>query len=743
MGLRQLIDNLGRLSRQTALTPDQIPGFMAGSPVPAGLRPIGLARPAESVTMVYGCVVARREAVAAVPLRVTDAQDNVIETGPVVELLSRPNQAETFEQLIRKMETYMALYDAVALAVVDEGAPEILAINPARLEAQWAVHGPTGTPVATGWIYRDTTTGRQVTFKPEQLVLRQGFNPYAPLKGLAPLTALEQTIAGELAARQQNLALFANDGRPSAVITAPGRITVEQANELKAKWEDLYKGFSKRGQVGVLWGDAKIQELGLTPAEMEYLAGLKFLRTDYYMVFRVCPAMVNDMMGETGLSQGSSTDEQKVRWWEDVGLAELSILAGTLQDALQRLRLPGRADARTRALSRLGRATAARARAKAPAAGWWLWFDDGVIPALVRSRLAKIDQLAKVAGMGWRPDEVADWLDLGLPPHADNKARVAFSLAVIGEDDDLATKGTKDTETLVEEAAKDEERWGRLEGMIRGLGERAGKSAAKKRQFDAFLGAQTKLAAGRWNRFFVEQRGRVLERLGAGRMAHGAEGRSVREDADAMLGRLMPGEEDGMLWARIGPVVTEQFKAGWDYFNQETGTDAKANPFQVDNPFIQQAISERQIKCTMVNRTTENDLRKIIAESIEAGQSTAELGDAIAQYYRDNLGKTAGRPQVAAQVQTSGVVNESRMLAARQVGGLLKTWIHGSPDEAREGHVAAEAKYGETPIPLEEKFEILGGDGNIYLCDQPGDASLPVGELAGCTCMVGFAKAKE
>jgi hypothetical protein len=89
----------------------------------------------------------------------------------------------------------------------------------------------------------------------------------------------------------------------------------------------------------------------------------------------------------------------------------------------------------------------------------------------------------------------------------------------------------------------------------------------------------------------------------------------------------------------------------------------------------------------------------------------------------------------AARTQTAGIVNEGRMIAAREVGGLKKAWLHGNPAEARDAHMAAQARYAATPIGLDQKFVVNGHE-----CDAPGDPALPVSESANCTCMVKFVR---
>ena len=84
------------------------------------------------------------------------------------------------------------------------------------------------------------------------------------------------------------------------------------------------------------------------------------------------------------------------------------------------------------------------------------------------------------------------------------------------------------------------------------------------------------------------------------------------------------------------------------------------------------------------------ELARAVYYRFADGDSTADIGDRIAQYYADNcIGEESVRAQTAAMTQTTGLVNDGRMLAARDVGGLKKFWIHGNPKEPRESHLAA------------------------------------------------------
>lgn len=763
MGIANLIRNASSFAR-TAWSADQWPGWMtsaSGSGPSTLLNVSGLDRPAENVLMVYGCLTARCEAIGGVALRVTDAQGNVVESGPLVTLLDKPNATMNWSQYVRVLETYNTLYNAMVIAKVGSdgstGSPqaapdELVPLSPGYLTPILGVHSPTGTAVAMEYQYNDPNTGASRIYKPEELIIHFGFNPHAPLEALSPLKVLRRTMQSELAAREQNAALFLNDSTPKTVLATDHMMTKNQADEALEKWDDRNLGFAKRHRTAVLWGGLKPQVLGLSPKEMDFLESLKFSRTDYYIVFRLYPAMLCEMTGETGLSQGSSTDSQKVAWWEDIGLSELDLIAGLHQELAPTF--GGRGLVIKRESSRLereGRARfvrrSARLRSRATpghiSSQLEIWFDDNTIPALVRHRLAKVDQFTKICALGYPPDDINEFLDLGLPEHPTNVGTVPIGVQPVGDlGSQLALRSPPGEAKPVPAvpAMRSLERIGAI--LEREALERASKVDRTKKAFDRFCAPREKAASRKWSRFFLEQRERVLARISSSDqsdLSHSSDLQRSRGD-DVLKSAFPLEEENKKLIERIGPLFVENLKDGWEYFSrQDVGLAEKANPFAIEDPRVMRAIESRKIQGKLVNDTTEEHLREIIKTSFEEGLTTRDMGDRIAKYYADNcVGEGAARPMTAARTQTSGIINEGRMASAEKVGGVKKIWIHGSPNEPRPSHLEAAKRYQANPIDLDQPFEI--GDAELM---QPGDADAPIEEIANCTCSVGFVAASS
>jgi len=207
--------------------------------------------------------------------------------------------------------------------------------------------------------------------------------------------------------------------------------------------------------------------------------------------------------------------------------------------------------------------------------------------------------------------------------------------------------------------------------------------------------------------------------------------------ARAAAGELLPlSAENEELLKRMSGLWMEFVTDGWNTVNEEVGLGKDVNAFTANDPSIVESLAKRKIQGFKVNETTEAELRKMLEDSVSEGWTEIELSDRIAQYYSDNcIGLDKVRPQTAARTQTAGLVNDGRMASARSAGNLKKGWLHGGSAEPRPDHIAAQQRYLNAPIGLDEKFDI----GGISM-DAPGDTSAPIEQVANCTCMVVFSQ---
>ena len=692
------------------------------------LQLAGFDRPAENLIWIYLGLKSRSEKISQVPLRISDGDDNIVTSGNLFDLLKRPNLFMDCVQYLALIEKYLALYDECFVAKISEGkgsTPDSLyPLSPQGMEPILATHQPTGLRVAAGWIYRDPQTGQGATFMWEDLIPILSHNPHEPIRALWPTKPGMRTMKADMASREQNLAIFLNGGMPDVVFETEQPWKKEQADEFLERWQDRYGGYGKRHKPGLLYGGLKAKGIGLSPTELQFLEGLRMSREEQIALMRVKPAMVGLMTGENGLSQGTSTPEQVAAWWGETGLYELERIAAAHNEFLVK---PYSWNASvTREATRMERDVLSRRQKKNTTLE--VWFDENKIKELVEHRLAKIATAKNLREMGYKPDDVNEYLDLRLPPHPTNEATLPMGLQSVNDIDSAEIR--KPAEPAREHTSEAVRSVDRIEQLIResDQGGTPKKYKAIRENLDKMIGGHEKQYAKKMSRYFVEQRGRMLERL-IGEAVRADERKAADIDVAALMQKQI---ENDFLTKRITPVMYEILKSGWENLNREVG--ANQNHFEVQDPRITAALDARKIQATKVNDTTEDDIRDILKTSVEAGETVTQLGDRIAEYYNQNAaGETAARPMTAARTQVAGLVNDGRMASANKVKGLKKAWLHGGSADPRPAHLEAQSKYLNSPIPLDEKFEVNGVE-----MDAPGDANAPIEEVANCTCMVVF-----
>jgi len=270
MKLLSRIRNIARISRMDSA--DVARAWEARNLDGAAPEATGADRPGQTVTTAFACIVARREAIAARPPIVSDAADNVVESGPLAELVERPNAAMDGAEFRRVLETHQTLHNACAIHIEpDSVRPELEPLHPAGLKAVRGVYGPAGTPRAIAWQYRDPYTREQREFAPEDVVVRRGYSPYDPWGALSPTVALRETIVSELSARQQNASTFRNAATPRGYLHSDQGMTREQAMQALDVWNGAYQGHLNAAKTAAVWGGLKYEQLQLTPAELDFI----------------------------------------------------------------------------------------------------------------------------------------------------------------------------------------------------------------------------------------------------------------------------------------------------------------------------------------------------------------------------------------------------------------------------------------------------------------------------------------
>ena len=188
MGIRRAIQSVVRTIARWTL--DNPPGWISsGTGISDKLKINDVYKPAEKILWAYTSLRARAGSISQVPLRISDANDNIIEAGDLYDLLSRPNARMDTVQFVADIESYLTVYEeCFTVPVAESGSltDELVNLSPAAMSHITGVHQPTGSRAILGWRYLDKHTGQQRTFLNDEIIAMQSPNPHNPVRSISP-----------------------------------------------------------------------------------------------------------------------------------------------------------------------------------------------------------------------------------------------------------------------------------------------------------------------------------------------------------------------------------------------------------------------------------------------------------------------------------------------------------------------------------------------------------------------------
>ncbi len=111
---------------------------------------------------------------------------------------------------------------------------------------------------------------------------------FHPLVGLSPIFACGLAATKGLTIENNAAKFFANQSRPSGVLTAPGRIEQATADRLKVYWDTNFTG-ENQGKVAVLGDGLKYEAMTISPVDAQMLEQLKWSAEIVCSTFHVPP----------------------------------------------------------------------------------------------------------------------------------------------------------------------------------------------------------------------------------------------------------------------------------------------------------------------------------------------------------------------------------------------------------------------------------------------------------------------
>lgn len=291
-------------------------------------------------SIVYRCVNEIAKGASAVPFMVK-AGDQVLDSHPIVTLLSRPNPLQSHSEFFNSTFGFLLLSgNAYILKVGSEvGAPkELHLLRPDRMVVKGGAN-----PIPERYDY--VLNGRvQASYPIDE---RNGFsdvkhiklwNPLDDYYGLSPMSAAALEVDQHNMAGKHNINLLSNGARPSgAVIFKPQddagisvNLSESQRQQLLTDLNNRFSGTANAGRPLLLEGDFDWKEMGLSPKDMDFLNLKHMSATDIAMCFGV----PSQLVGVPDAQTYSNVAEARLALYEETIIPHLRKLESDLNEWL-------------------------------------------------------------------------------------------------------------------------------------------------------------------------------------------------------------------------------------------------------------------------------------------------------------------------------------------------------------------------------------------------------------------------
>ncbi|MBY0427973.1 MAG: phage portal protein [Alphaproteobacteria bacterium] len=255
----------------------------------------------------WRCISEVAKASASVPLLLYTEEHQELGQHPLIELLKHPNPLQSTSQFMESVYSYYNISGNVYIEAIrpEDGASpvELYVLRPDRMRV---IPGESGLP--QGYEYQ--VNGRTVRWAADPItgasnILHwKAFHPLDDWYGMAPLEAAMAAIDQHNSASAWNQALLNQAARPSGALIyspkdGPSQLSDEQFRRLKEELEDHYLSPRNAGRPLILEGGLDWKEMGLTPKDMDWLAGRKRAAQDIALAFGVPDQLVGISEAQT------------------------------------------------------------------------------------------------------------------------------------------------------------------------------------------------------------------------------------------------------------------------------------------------------------------------------------------------------------------------------------------------------------------------------------------------------------
>lgn len=296
---RSVVDYALKEDRSESITFQGIGRTKYGSGIPPTIfsDPITAVR---SYPIVYGCVTAISEAIAALKIKmyeVKGGQRTEVLDHPFYQMFANPNPYQGSFEFLEAVQQSLDVNGNTYIAKEKvAGVIEFYVLNPRYV----AIIPDPKKKVAA---YRYYINGQSIDFKPEEVIHIKYNDVDDPYYGLPPLATAKDVLTFEKNRLSFANQYFKNGAIPVGVLETEQVLGETLLKKLRGEWTAIHGGVSNSHKVGILQGGLKYRPITSPIKELDF-PGLKQLsKEDILTIYKIPESILGNQSG-TGSKEG-------------------------------------------------------------------------------------------------------------------------------------------------------------------------------------------------------------------------------------------------------------------------------------------------------------------------------------------------------------------------------------------------------------------------------------------------------
>ena len=627
---------------------------------------------------VYACVSRKAADIASLPLklyRMKSENKEEVKEHAILDSLNFVNNNMTLYDLIEWIVGSLELSGNSYTGIIDSdsrGPKELLPYMPALITL--IKNSDSRNPISK---YDYEVDGAKLPIVPDKMLHIKYYNPglNGYVLGLSPLSAAALAYKTDKQSALWNFSKIKNGCSLDVILTTDSSVFNDPAKRKEAieSWNQRYQG-AYGEKTALLFGGIKMDKIGLSPKDMEYLEQRKLSREEILAVYKVPPAVI----GIYEYANYANAEIQEKFYWQNGNLPIIKKIESGLNEKY---------------VSKFK-----------DSKGLFLEFDLSSVTILKEALENKLKNAKEFFAMGVPYNTIAEKLDLPIKGITGGDVGfIPFSLTPV----ESSAEETAPAESV--EPVKRAKVLNKLTDTQKDL---------KWKRFIKLTDKQENRIKPILKRYFSKQESIVQDNLS------GLKSLSKKfKDEDLFNMDKEIATLNKSLTPTLTNIMKQQAIEEIDNFNFDIS-------FDMSSESVITWIKTRGLNSsTEINKTTIKKLRTTLSEGIAEKETIPQLSERVAEIYNQARDY---RTNAIARTETISASNAANLEVYKQAGvNAKKGWLTAGDELVRESHIKAGKDYDDAgAIELDEDFVLEGGSG-----PAPGEIDAPE-ESINCRCSI-------